>query len=150
MAESQIMFIPNNQIDYADLNKISNGEKVYITVRTIPDTKVRSVDQNNLFWASCAAVAENTDNKELDTKDKVCEYTKIVLRHVDYWMHYENKKTGETTLNLKTKSISFENLDHWCAIGFYDDAFKLHADMMGHDVDSWIAEVKSKMKKGTV
>jgi hypothetical protein len=146
---SQVMLIPDIMTITDDLKKIPDGERLYLTVHTIPGTKQRSVEQNNLFWASCAALAENTDNKEINTKEKVCEYTKIKLRHVDYWIHYKNEKTGEETLNLKTKSIAFENLDFWEACGFFDQAFQLHSEIAGVSLDDWIENVKSRMKTGT-
>jgi len=128
------------------LKRIDYGEEVNADIRKPSPHLKRSLTQLGLYWASCKEVSENTDDQNWNTKDKVDEQTKITLRHVDFWIYYHNQKTGEQTVHLKTKSISFKQLAHLDACGFFTSAFEIHAEMMRQDVDSWIEIVQSRMR----
>ena len=87
----------------------------------------RNVRQHNLFMACCELVAENTDDENWDTQDKVLEQVKIAARWVECFYYYHNQKTGRMELNLKTKSVGFDNMDQAEAHGFYSTGFDLLA-----------------------
>ena len=117
-------------------------------VSPVPDGQARSYEQLKLYWSACQVVAENTDDRNWDTKAKVDELCKIAARHYEYFTYYENKKTGEMTLHIKTRSISFANLAHIEACGYFDEAFKTMAEKLKISVDELIDMVKSKNKGG--
>ena len=91
----------------------------------------RNVRQHNLFMACCEMVAENTNDENWDTQDKVLEQVKIAARWVETYYRYHNAKSGKLELNLKTKSISFDNMDQAEAHGFYNIGFDLLAAKLG-------------------
>ena len=91
----------------------------------------RNVRQHNLFMACCELVAENTDDENWNTQDKVLEQVKIALRWVDCYYRYYNQKTRQMELNIRTKSIGFDNLEQAEAHGFFDKAFDLLAAKLG-------------------
>jgi len=124
------------------LNQYAAGEVVAVS---IPNAKPRSLQQLNLYFALCEFVAHNMDDQNFNTKDKVNEQCKIHLRHVDTWYYYINEKTGEKTLNIKTKSISFTELDHLEACNYFDDAFKYFAELLNVELDELILNCKAQM-----
>jgi len=126
-------------------NKLPLGEFLNANIKEVPEHLRRSNEQLNLYWASCQCIAENSEDRNWSTKDLVDEQTKITLRHIDSYFYYMNQKTGEQTLQLRTKSISFKELEHLEACAYFDRAFELHAERMGKTVDEWIEIVKSKM-----
>ena len=87
----------------------------------------RNVRQHNLFMACCELVAENTEDENWNTQDKVLEQVKIAARWIECYYWYHNGKTGKMTLNIKTKSIGFDNMDQAEAQGFYTTGFDLLA-----------------------
>ena len=128
--------------DKSKFDKISDGEYIEIEIH---DGKSRSVQQNNLYWAACKLISDNTEDINFHTPEKVSEQCKIACRFVDYWITYLNTKTGQQTLNIKTKSISFSNCDTEEANIFFTDAFKYLAGLMKMSVDDFINTVKGQM-----
>jgi hypothetical protein len=128
-----------------ELEAIPDGEFLSATISQIPDKRRRSVGQLGLYWASCRAVADSTEDQGWKKKEYVDELTKIALHHYDYYIYYRNEKTGKMQLNVRTKSISFKELAHLDACNFFDEAFKVHADKIGMPVDEWLEFVKFTM-----
>ena len=89
--------------------------------------EARNVRQHNLFMACCELVAENTEDESWNTQDKVLEQVKLAVRWVECYYWYYNQKTQGMTLNIKTKSIGFDNVEQAEAHGFYDQGFDLLA-----------------------
>ena len=132
-------FIAADEESENKLLKIDVGEILHVDIKKIDR---RSLEQNNLFWKCCTIVAENTDDKSWNTKEKVKEQCLIEDKQFDHWIYYSNPKTGEQMLNIKTKSISFENMNHFDACGFFTKSFELMSKKLGITVDQLLEESK--------
>ena len=104
-------------------------ENQVIRARLTGAKKPRSYRQLKLFWVYCKILSENNDDPNFATKDLVAEWVKIKLRHIESWMTINN------SVHIKTKSISFQDLPHLEACGFFDRAFDLIEKRLGvtHD-----------------
>ena len=129
-----------------DYDRVQYGEMQNAHIASIPEKRKRSYEQLGLYWACCSEVAQNTEDPDWDTQDKVDEQCKIKARHVDCWLYYENTKTGERCLNIKTKSISFKHLAHIEACGYFTHAFETMALHLGITVDELIENTKRHMR----
>lgn len=152
--QSQVIVVPENQTDIDTLNKIPSGDKVYVTVHTVSGKKERSLEQLNTYCAGCGVLAENTEDENWNTKEKVDDQCRIKANLIDLdtvkWIETEVDGKKYRFKHFRTKSISFDNMEHLDACGYFTDGFKIQADKIGMDVDDWIKFVKAKMKKGTV
>lgn len=142
----QTLLIPVNQSEAEELKKIADGEILNCTISEIPSKRQRSYEQLGLYWAGCKYVSENTEDRDWNTPEKVDEQCKIVAKHYEYWLYYENVKTGEKTLNIKTRSIAFANLAHIEACGYFTDAFTILAEKLKMTVDDFVEAVKERMQ----
>ena len=99
----------------------------------------RSVKQLNTYFASCRQVAENNENTQWDTKEKVDFNTRVALHFVDpEYTTVRVFKVAGAELKVpvyKYRSISFKNLEHIKANGYFDAAFRFHADFLGVTVE---------------
>jgi len=96
----------------------------------------RSLKQLAKFNIVCKYVAQhNSEDKNLNTKDKVKERLKIIHNFVDCYYYYYNKKTEESELNIKTKSLGFENCEHKDATDFISNGYGTMADWMDVPVE---------------
>ena len=132
-------FIVADEESEKKLSKIEIGEILNVDIKKIDR---RSLEQNNLFWKCCTIVANNTEDINWDTKDKVKEQCLILEKMFDHWIFYINPKTGEQMLNIKTKSISFENMKHLEACDFFNSAIKHMSDKIGITVEDLIKEAR--------
>jgi hypothetical protein len=130
-----------NDKDYA---KMEYGEDCNAHITIIAD--VRSYKQLGLYWACCKLVADNTDDVNLNTSEKVDEQCKIKARLVESWLYYTNEKTGEQCLNIKTGSIAFCNMSSLEASGYFTDAFNTMSGFLGISADELISAAKRKMR----
>jgi hypothetical protein len=121
------------------------GEEFNAEISEVKDAMRRSYSQLGLYWSCCSLVAENVEDNDWNTQKKVDEQCKITARHVDFWVHYHNRKTGQQELHIKTKSISFDELANLEACGYFDEAFRTMAEKIGISVDELIDQAKSKM-----
>jgi hypothetical protein len=138
----QDCFIIDNKKIY---NKCSYGE---LTAASL-DLKItpRSLDQHRLLFAIFKEVSEQlADNENFNTVEKVKEQCKIACKFFDCYYFYENQKTGKKELNIKTKSIAFDKLDHYEACGLFDEFFEYCAGLMGIDKEILIKNIKEKNK----
>jgi hypothetical protein len=146
--------IIKRKVTHDDLDKFAffatEEEKIKCNVHlncnivAIPDKKLRSYEQLKLYWTSCQVVSENHNDNNFDTKEKVDEQTKIHCRLVECYYYYQNEKTGESTLNIKTGSISYAELPHLEACNYFDQAFKFHADLLKITVDELMQEIHTR------
>jgi len=96
--------------------------------------KPRSYEQLKMYWALCEIVSENTDDPNWNSKVKVDEQCKIQLRHID------TRIVINGAVHIKTKSISFQELPHIEACGFFTDAFQLMADFLQVPLEELLKE----------
>ena len=88
--------------------------------------KPRSVIQLNRFFGICSVIAENTEDKNFNTKEKVAEQIKIALRFIrdDLIMV---KPNGD--VHIPYRSISFKELPHMEACRFFERADDVFDDI---------------------
>ncbi len=94
--------------------------------------KQRSYQQLKMFWSCCRTVADNTDNQFWNTPQKVAFQIKVGLHFVDPSVTSVRPDGG---VQFLYRSISFKNLSHMDACGFFDRAFDLMANKLGCKVD---------------
>ena len=101
--------------------------------------KPRSLEQLGLFMACAKITAENTDDHNWNTKDKVVEQVKIKVRFIESYMVVEGN------VHMKTRSISFKNLPHMEACNFFEQGFKEMASFLQVTVDELVKMAQEKM-----
>ena len=103
--------------------------------------KPRSYLQLKLYWSAARIVANNTDNKQWNTKDKVDFQCRVKL-------HFADPDTvvvkPDGTIAYKYRSIAFKNLSHIMACNYFDRAFEVMAKFLGITSEKLIEEVKSQ------
>ena len=127
--------------DINDMDSFSLQARYDCEIKKVIDKKLRSYDQLKLYWQACRYIAFNTNDINWNDSKKVDEQIKIKCRHVDCWIYYENEKTGQKELHIKTKSISFKNLGHIEACGYFENAFDYMAEFIKINKDSFIEAV---------
>jgi hypothetical protein len=109
--------------------------------------KPRSLEQHRLLFAIFKEISEQlADDNNFNTIEKIKEQTKLACKFIDCYYYYENQKTGKKELNIKTKSISFDKLDHYDACGLFDKFFEYCAELLGIDKDTLIENISKKNK----
>lgn len=135
-------FVPADEDSEKKFNRIGAGEIFNVDIRKV---EKRSLEQNNLFWKCCTIVAENTEDRNWNTKRKVCDQCLIDQKLIEYWTQYNNPKTNKIMLNLKLKSVSFENMEHLDACDFFTKAFDYMASKIGITSDELIYQATCGM-----
>lgn len=131
--------------DVNDIDNFSLQARYDCEIKKVIDKKSRSYDQLKLYWQACRFVAFNSDDINWNESKKVDEQIKIKCRHVDCFIYYDNKKTGSKELHIKTKSISFKNLGHTEACGYFEIAFEYMADYLNMKKDEFVEAVMSSV-----
>jgi len=96
----------------------------------------RSYHQLQTFWCACRTVANNTQDKNWDNKDKVAEQVKIALQHIKSYIVVGNN------VHIVTGSISYADMKHLEACRFFDRAWPIMADKIGITVDELLKNAK--------
>lgn len=105
--------------------------------------KHRSLDQLNTLWACAALVAYNCDDEmNWSTKEKVIESCKWTIGFVDHSCTIVRK---DGAVIMRTKSLSFRDLDQQEANKVVDQLLDVMARKLGTDVETLIAEAKELM-----
>jgi len=104
--------------------------------------KARSVPQLNTYFACCAETARNTENKRWNTKEKVDFQCRVNLHFVDPDLVVV-KPNGD--IQFSYRSISFKNLGHIDACGYFDRALEVMADFLDTTVEKLIEMAQSHM-----
>ena len=92
--------------------------------------KERSVIQLRMFWACCRTVAENTEDENWNTPDKVCIQVKIALKFFKAVV-----VTPDGHIHFDLDSISFANLKQVEANKVFDRSWVILAKKIGIPVD---------------
>lgn len=111
--------------------------------------KQRSITQMNLYWKACQVLADNTDNKQWNTKEKVDFQCRVAAHFVDPSIVIVRP---DGSVQFKYRSIAIKNLGHIEACNYFNQAFGTQVDYWNKiypdtriDVDNWIGIVKSHM-----
>ena len=105
------------------LSDVPDGVECNAEIKQIAEKRHRSHEQLSLYWVGCRFIADISDDISFDSQEKVDEQCKIHARHYRGWIHYHNQKTGEMALNIMTRSVSYSELGHLEACGYFDKAF---------------------------
>ena len=105
--------------------------------------KERSIKQMNTYWACCSEVANNTERKRWNTKNKVDFQLRVELDFRDKEF-IAVRPDGE--IQFRYLSIAFKNLKHIEACNYFDRAFEVMAKVLGCTVEKLIEMAKSNMK----
>lgn len=107
--------------------------------------KERSLPQLNTFWACCQLVADNTEDQNWITREKVAMQVKVNLQFVDL-----NRSIVDShgVFHSFYRSIAIKNLPHMESCRFFDRAFEVLAKKLGITVDKLIEEAKLRMNNG--
>jgi hypothetical protein len=96
--------------------------------------RMRSLPQLRAFWAFCAAVADNTDDPNWNTREKVAMQIKLGLQWID-----TNKTivAPNGQVHFALRSISFAELPHMEACNFFERAYEYIRLCRGIDFEEW-------------
>ena len=128
------------------INKMKYGELQ--AVKFYNKLSQRSLQQHRLLFAIFNIVVDHFKgiNKNLDTIEKIKEQAKLNSKYVDCWYEFENKKTGEKQLNIKTKSISFDTLPHLEACGLFEEFFEFCAELLCTSKEDLLSNAEEQIK----
>lgn len=94
--------------------------------------KPRSLAQLNMYWATCQSVADNTDDKNWNTKEKVDFQCRVATNFVNL---EETIVDPHGNVHFKYRSIAFKNLSHIDACDYFNRAWDIMAAKIGVTVD---------------
>ena len=126
--------------DQEEIKKYRENQVVRCRVKGT--RKERSLQQLRLYWVICQIVADNTDDPLFATRELVSFQTKVALHFV-----HENQTavTPDGIVQFRYRSISFEELDHAEACGYFDRAFEFLAAKIGVDVATLTREGRKRI-----
>jgi hypothetical protein len=148
-----LFYLPKSDRD----REQSKEYKLFQTVRNkvYGVRKQRSLAQLDLYFASCQFVADNTDHKQWNTKEKVDFQCRVAAHFVDPDLVVV-KPDG--TVLYSYRSIAFASLKHIEACHYFDQAFGAMTDFLNKvawkhiekkiTVDELISKVKESMVGG--
>lgn len=87
--------------------------------------KPRSYEQLKLYWACCRSVAENTDDPNWNTPQKVDFQCKIKCRLISEFLVVDN------VTHIIPGSVSYAEMNHLEACNYFDRAFDEMATFLG-------------------
>jgi len=127
-----------------DLEKVKEHKPNQILrIKVYGTEKERSILQMNTYWACCGEVANNTENKKWDTKNKVDFQIRVALAFKDPEFV---AVSPDGSVQFLYRSIAFQNLKHIEACNYFDRAFDVMAKFLGCTVEELIGMAKSNMK----
>lgn len=99
--------------------------------------KPRSVKQLRMFWACCRTVADNTEDQNWNTPEKVCIQVKLALR-----FYKEIVVLPDGSIHFELDSISFDNLGQVEANKIFDRSWPVMAKHIGVSADELLNNAK--------
>jgi len=114
---------------------------VVLRAKITAPRKQRSYQQLKLWWACCRTVADNTDDPNWNTPEKVSEQIKLALRFIRSYM-----VAPDGTVHIVTRSVSFGELGHMEACNFFDQSWPIMAEKIGVSVDDLLAETYENVR----
>lgn len=138
-----VAYVPNTEEGQAAAKELKLNRIVRHRITTMGAEKQRSVKQLNTLMASCQFFADNTDDPQWNTKDKVKFQLKVATDFRDPNTVIVDPK-GE--VHFLYRSFSFANLKHMEACRIFERCYDIMCDLIGMDLDEFIAAVKAQMK----
>ena len=105
--------------------------------------KERSIRQLNTYWAVCQTVADNTEDKQWGTKEKVDFQARVRTHFVDPNLLVVR---GDGEVIFHYRSIAKKNLGHIEACRYFDQAFEVMAQFLGTDTKELVSMAKEQMQ----
>lgn len=133
--------VPDSTGNISD--EFSINQMVRYKIWSIGAQKQRSVKALNLLMACCKTVADNTDDPQWNTKDKVKKQLKVALNFIDI-----NKTIVDPsgTAHFHYRSFSFKDLAHMESVKVFDISYPILAGKIGLTVDELIDNTKANMR----
>ena len=138
-----VAFIPVSDDAQAAAKELHLNRMVRYRVTTIGAEKQRSVKQLNTLMAACQFFADNTEDQQWNTKDKVKFQLKVAT---DFRDPNTVIVTPDGAVHFLYRSFSFKELKHMEACRIFDRCYDILAAGLGMTVEELIAAVKSQMK----
>ena len=126
------ILIPCSDHDRKQLDSFYENQVVEVSVKG--SKKPRSAQQLRLYFACCRTVADNTDDENWNTVEKVHESVKLAIRYVDFYL------VTKSGVHAKTKSFSFDKIDHPEFTEKMNEGLQVMADKIGLTVDELTRE----------
>ena len=100
--------------------------------------KTRSLKQLRLFWQCCKKIAENTNDENWNSKERVAEQVKIKCQYIKSYI-----VVGKA-VHIITGSISYKEMSHMQACNFINRAIEEMAKHIGVTVDDLTREAEKE------
>ena len=113
-------------------------ENQVVRARCVGVQKPRSYRQLKTYFAGCREVAENTESGPWSTKEGVDFQLRVSL---DFRDTSKVAVRPDGTVQFFYKSISFDNLKHLEACGYFTRAFELMAKTLGCTVEQLMTAI---------
>jgi hypothetical protein len=125
-----LALIPDSYEDLEALNEYQPNQIIKAKISAI--RKQRSYKQLRAYFACCKTVAENTENTNFNSKNKVDLQLRIKLG----WIKETILVNG--TIQFIPRSISYKEMKHLEACRYFDRAFETMAKFLGISVEELI------------
>ena len=102
-----------------------------------------TLEQFGMYFACCAVVAHNTDNRDWDTKEKVDFQCRIGVGWAEAPIHVKDS----TTIIVQPKSLKHKDMDKFIFHNHMFEALIIMADFLGVTPDR-IADMARENMKG--
>ena len=127
---------PFSQEDKEKLSSFNDNQ--ILVAKVSGTTKDRSIRQLRLFFACCRVVAENTEDIQWNSVDKVKNQVKVRLQFIDL-----NKSiVVNGVFHPHYRSINFAELKHIEANKIFDQAFAVMAGFLGVGIQELLANAE--------
>ena len=136
-------FLPYTVDDQEAIENFKHNQLVRQKTYSMSAEKQRSNKQLNLLMAACQYVADNTEDKHWNTKNKVKFQIKVAT---DFRDPNTVIVDPHGDIHFLYRSFSFANLKHMEACRIFDRGFDFMADFLKMDRDEFIAAVKDAMQ----
>lgn len=124
-------------LEYGELNLFHYNSKISNV----------SLRQNNLYWSCCKLVANNKNDDNFNTKEKVSDQCKINARHAKGFFTWVNTK-GIKCVQLILKSLKFKEFKEKDKRNeYFEKSFAFMSDLLGITPEELIEQAKSEMKQ---
>lgn len=126
--------IPASNEDIEVIKGYQPNQVLKTQIRAI--RKQRSYKQLKAYFAICRKVAENTDNPDFNTSDKVDMQARVKLGWIKHTIVIDKR------VQFIPRSISYKEMKHLQACSYFTRAFELFANFLGVTVEELISNSK--------
>lgn len=140
-----LCLIPNGPDDAEKVHGgYNNNQLVRCKVTLVSDALLPSIEQNNTLHACIELVADNSDDKNMQTKEAAKFACKV---GIDFRYMDRVAVTPGGKVVAEYRSFGFGSLHGKERLKVMDQAFEWCADQLGITVDEMVEEAKSRMRR---